>query len=273
MIEWVLAARQALLVLGCLASAVTDYRTGLIPNYITYPMIGLGVGLLFFSGLNVFALNAFFGLGIFLLGYLLYRSGKLGGGDVLLFTGIALLSPFDLGEFPFVLNVVFASALISLTFSSVYYVVRLGWKGKLSSGKPRDFWLALAIFLAMGLYFGSLWYLGYMKVLSVVVLYLPITFGLVFMIYRKQVYKEFFLETIPVSKIEEDEIVALEEVSDKVKKALNCRTLIGEKDLRVLRKAGIKSIMVYRNLPKLGPYIFLAVLLCIVLPDFFLALF
>jgi len=83
-----------------LYAAYTDLKRGIIPNRLTFPLIGIGIlldaifsyqigDLLFF----VYAL-IFTGI-IFIFGYMLWRLGAWAGGDVKLFTGLAALLPFQ----------------------------------------------------------------------------------------------------------------------------------------------------------------------------------
>ena len=120
-----LLLRQAILLAGCGTAAFTDARTGLILDRITYPMIALGILLnLWEWELAGLALGA----GVFAIGYAVYYMGKLGGGDVKLFTGIAFLLPFFDGKV-FLLNALFAASILAVVFYSAYYVSRYARKG------------------------------------------------------------------------------------------------------------------------------------------------
>src|SRR3989338_361567 len=68
------------------------------------------------------------GIAVFAFGYALYWIGKIGGGDVKLFIGIALAMPFA-GNYPFILLVLFAASLCSVAVISVQYVVAYALKG------------------------------------------------------------------------------------------------------------------------------------------------
>jgi preflagellin peptidase FlaK len=119
MLEFILV-RQVILVAGCLLGTYTDLKQGLILDKITYPMIAAGLVLNLFEPrfLEYFLLAGI----VFTAGYLLYFYGKVGGGDVKLFTAIALLLPV-LNTMPFVLNVLFFSALTSIIFLGAYYAL------------------------------------------------------------------------------------------------------------------------------------------------------
>src|SRR6187402_2400035 len=97
---------QILLLVAVVATAfaaVLDYRTGLIPNEITYPLVLIGALLHMGYAATTYGRGHFGwvmletiagGLICGIVPLLLWRSGAMGGGDVKLLTGIgALLGP------------------------------------------------------------------------------------------------------------------------------------------------------------------------------------
>ncbi|BAW31246.1 MAG TPA: A24 family peptidase C-terminal domain-containing protein [Methanothermobacter sp.] len=132
-----------------LYAAYTDLKNGIIPNRLTFPLIGLGIlldaifsyqigDLLFF----VYAL-IFTGI-IFIFGYMLWRLGAWAGGDVKLFTGLAALLPFQpyllrysvigvpfpiIASYPFPLTLMINSILSILPFL-IIFVFYIGLKHK-----------------------------------------------------------------------------------------------------------------------------------------------
>jgi prepilin peptidase CpaA len=83
-----------------LVAALMDWRTGLIPNYITIPLVAAGVPLHIFT-MRALApsVNTWFWVGDALLGilicalvpFLLWRTGGMGGGDLKLFAALGAL--------------------------------------------------------------------------------------------------------------------------------------------------------------------------------------
>ncbi|MDO8624714.1 MAG: A24 family peptidase, partial [Candidatus Diapherotrites archaeon] len=134
----------ALVAIATAAAAYTDYKTGYIYDHITYPLIAIGVILRLWSqdwmGLGL-------GIAVFAVLYAFYWTGKLGGGDVKLFTGMALVLPFYQKQI-FLLNVLFFAALLALLFYALYYLYKL-WKDKIpikTEGQQRNTAILLAIF-------------------------------------------------------------------------------------------------------------------------------
>ncbi|MFA5246939.1 MAG: A24 family peptidase, partial [Candidatus Micrarchaeia archaeon] len=87
--------RIAVALLGTGAAAYQDAKTSFIDDKLTISMIALG------TLLNILVFDwdfAIYSIGItaiiFAIGYVLHRTGQLGGGDVLLFCGIQALLPY-----------------------------------------------------------------------------------------------------------------------------------------------------------------------------------
>ncbi len=111
----------ALLIAG--TGALTDYRTGHIPNWLTLPPLVIGP---LAYGL-AFGLEAFFAVlvGILICGVvplIMFRLGGMAGGDVKLFAAIAAIVGPDIaleGEF------------LAFVVAGIYSLGRLTWDGKL----------------------------------------------------------------------------------------------------------------------------------------------
>ncbi len=270
--EFQLLSQAALLIATAIA-AYTDWKTGMIFDWLTFPLIGLGILLRIVQadwiGLGI-------GTGTFALLYALYWTGKIGGGDVKLFTGIALVLPQFNGQV-FLLNVVFFAALSAMTFYSIYYLV------KIRKNKIRVSWnenkskitLAVAFGLFTLLLLGLLIQQNGLSIWSAGVIAIPFLLSAGFVAVENTVKKHFFLQHIPLSELEEDEIIATEFMDEKTmsQSGLNLKKIIGENEKKQLRELGISKVPVYRNAPKFGPFIFLGVLLGIFWPGFFTTLF
>ena len=92
MLNMIQLIQQTALFVGTLTGGATDAKTGYIYDWITYPMIVLGIIL---SLIQLQWFNIGSGAIIFGLLFVVYKLGKIGGGDVKMFTGIALLNPFN----------------------------------------------------------------------------------------------------------------------------------------------------------------------------------
>lgn len=127
-------------ILACFYASYTDITRGIIPNRLTFPLIGLGIVL---NGLYAFFIGELWYLilgliitgAIFGLGYLFWKMGAWAGGDVKLFTALAALLPFYpalitypvlnytfplVAAYPFPLTVIINSILSMLPFLLIY---------------------------------------------------------------------------------------------------------------------------------------------------------
>jgi len=263
--EPILAARIATIAAGCAFAAYTDARTGLILDKITYPMVAIGIVL------NLLELNwVFLGIGIatFAIGYAVYYAGKIGGGDVKLCTGIAFLLPLYGGGI-FLLNALFAGSILAAAFYSVFFVSKYARKG-IDWKENRQNMLKTAVFAAIiGAYF---WLLAAMRLLNAgaaALLGFPIGLALVFMALERGIKRSFFLKKVALGRLEEDEVIAAEFLAKKIrdKLKLNFKGVLGEKEIALLRRAGIRTVPVYRGMPPFAPFILLGSIATLIRPD------
>jgi len=226
---------------------------GIVFNLIEFNWVGLAIGAI-----------------VFLTGYFVYYFGKIGGGDVKLFTGIAFLLPF-FSEKIFVLSILFVSAILAVIFYSVFFVSKYSRKGislKENKAGIQKSIIFAAIFFA---YFYLLEKTGFMQLGTIVFLGIGFGCGLVFLALEQGIRKNFFLKKIKLSELGEDEVIAMEFTDEKTRKKLGlfAKGIIGEKEKQKLEKAGIKEILVYRNLPPFAPFIFIAIIIVLALPGLF----
>ncbi len=189
---------------------VWDAFTEEIPDWITVPgaLLSLFYYLLHPQGLPSFLL---FGL----VGYLLYRYGQIGGGDVLL---VLALSPFIKYPFP-------------------------------------EFFLFFASLILSSSFYGILFTLQTRPLLVLPLPFLPLPFALLYAsLLAATTDKKLFVREVRVEELRPEDILA-EPVP-----SLN-KMVLGKKDIERLREIGIKRVKIMVNLPRMGPFIFLAFIL------------
>ncbi len=261
----ILLIRQAVILVGAALAAYTDARTGLILDKITYPMIALGIvlNLLEFE-LMLFAIP----IAVFIIGFALYWFGKLGGGDVKLFTGIAMLLPLFGGKV-FVVHVLLVAVLASIVFYSVYYVARY-WRKGIALGENREGILKAAVLGAiMAVYFYYVFEAQLLAAEAIAVFSIATAFALLFLALEKGIKKNFFLKEIGLGKLEEDEVIAEEFLDSGLKKklAMKGKGIIGKKEIQKLKELGVKVVPVYQNMPPFGPFVLLGVAVVLLKPE------
>ena len=262
--------RLAAVILASGIAAYTDYKTGLIYDYITYPLIGLGILL------NLFDANPFYSLAVgavvFAVGLLLYYLGKLGGGDVKLFTGLALTLPFY-GSSVFVVSALFFAAVTAVVFFGLYYFLKYWRQGIDVKENLPGIKRASMLAAFVGVYFVFMHSLGWISQ-GFFLMLIPLLIALLFLAFERGIRRHFFLKSVPLQELDQDELIAWEFLSDDLRQALDLKVkrIIGEKEKAKLKELGHREVLVYRELPRFGPFILAGVLLALLMPDFFVLL-
>lgn len=265
-----LLLREIVVLVATAIAAYTDYKTGFIFDWITYPLIAIGLvlhalewlstGFIDWSGIGIACI-------VFGAGLVLYYAGKTGGGDVKLLAGIALTLPFFSNQV-FVASVLLVAALLGIVVLGAYFITRyLCTRPDLAENKANA-WPALLlgigtiIYLALGMEYRLFSPLG------VLVLAPPLVIAVVFLALDRGIRKTFFLEEVPLSKLEEDEIVAREFENEKTIKILEASPLgvLTKKEIALLQTAGIERVKVYRKLPPFGPFLLAGTIVSLAFP-------
>lgn len=260
--------RIIIALIGTMLGAYTDYKTGLIFDKITIPMIAIGIILNLFEGQKAILYFSIAGI-VFGIGYLLYYFGKIGGGDVKLFAGIALLLP-EFGKEIFVFNAIIFASIASIIILSIYYIYKyaktgIDWKeNKNGTRKAVLLGIMLIAYFSIMASFQAIPSQFYFTLIPLLV------FGLPFIALENGIRKKFFVKKILIGKAEEEEILAVEYLNEKQKKeiqnAIGKRIVLEKKELEKLKKAKIKQLLVYRALPKFGPFILIGIILALLIP-------
>ena len=246
--------REAVVLVATAIAAATDIQSGEIKDWLTFPLLGAGMllALLEPNSLQILVLGGF----VFAAGYLLYVMGKIGGGDVKLFTGMALVVPFVNGM-PFILPALLYAALLSAVFWGVYYTLKYARAGIDWKLNRQNVLQAGVLGIAVLAYFWFMITSRLMPVLALAVLGVPLLCSLLFMAFEKGIKKSFFLKHVKLGALEEDEVLAQEFAEEKIRKILQGKGIMEAQDIARLKKMGVAGVPVYRNFPKFGPFIFL----------------
>ncbi|MDD3178386.1 MAG: A24 family peptidase [Candidatus ainarchaeum sp.] len=277
------------IVIACFIASYTDFKKGYIYNWLSFPLICLG---LIFLVLDCFIINLLgyiyflkvIGIGvlIYLIGYLLYYFGKLGGGDIKLFIGLHLVLPYLNNQLT-ILWVILFSSLLSVFIISIVYSFKLIKVFRIKKIKFLDLLKSkinyiiksvffFLIFLFMLIYSFSTLYFNYLYFLILI----PILFGLFIVIFEKEVKEYIYLEYKLVNDLEDGDVLAVEYLKDLSLEDLKLknRTVIEEKDiLRFKKSKKIKKLPIYYNLPKFGPFIFLGLIVFLLVSKYLFLIF
>jgi len=266
-----LLLRQAIVLAGTGLAGYTDARTGLILDKITYPMIALGILL------NLWEQQWFFlavGALVFAIGYIVYYMGKIGGGDVKLFTGMAFLLPV-LQEQIFLLNALFAACILAVTFYSAYYLSKYARKGIDWKENRQGIGRAIIFGGIIIAWVVIVFFTNVISMQAIIVLSIPLMLAIAFLALERGIRRCFFLKKVSLKELDEDEVIATEFLDEKVGKALNLKVkgVFGEKEKEKLKQVGVNIVPVYRGMPPFGPFIFLGCVVAILQPDILSLLF
>lgn len=267
--------RTALVVIVTAALAWQDHKTSFMDERVLYGF--LAGGLLWnvmFLPFSDFWPPFVVAVVIGVAGYFSYRAGQFGGGDVLLLAGMALWLPvspfFSVPVFwPFVLSVFLAASLLASVGSALWYASLLRQK-KRFPGKKGDvffggFLAALAV--SQALPFGILGK-GF-----VVLLGIPTVF---YLVYRKDVVDYAVIAQQKYAQILDEDVLALEKIDEKSVRRFGLERVLTVPALNNLKKfmtaKKLKTVPIYRNLPRFGPYLLAGLLLSLALGDLVWAL-
>lgn len=256
-------------VAGMLA-AYTDWKTGYIYDWITYPLMGVGIVLCIFTGAWI---GLVLGAGIYGLGILAYKTGKIGGGDIKLLAGLALVQPHYHGMlFPFA--VLLVGTLLACFILSVYYAGRLLLERKKIEWKTKR--KGIAVLLA-GAVSATMYYVngqGLWPGETTLALGIAMLAGIIFYALEDEIKEHAFLKRITLNELEEDEVLAIEHLTsdEKQKWGKNIPNLIGTSDGLRLKQMNVNTIPVYRNLPKFAPFLLAGIIVTYLYPEWILPL-
>lgn len=263
----IILAQQIILLLGTLISGIADAKTGYIYDYITYPMIILGI---IFSSFQGYWFNISSGAIIFVILFITYKLGKIGGGDVKLFTGIALLNPFN--NLEFIMSLFLISALSAMLFYSIYYSTKCILKKGFENVKKESILKGTGIIIFTIIYLIYMYFNNFINEIFLFLMGIPLLAIGVYMIFQENIEQEFFEKKVKINNLDEDEILSKNN-SEKIFKLTNNKTFIEENEIKILKKNKIKNLIVMRNLPKFGPFIFIGTIFAIYLPELIFLIF
>jgi hypothetical protein len=236
-------------------------------------LIGLGLILNIFTYYYIDVLEiCLIALTIYIVGYIAYYFGKIGGGDIKLFIGIHMVLPYFYNQV-FILWVIIAASLLSVLFVSISYIIKLYSKIKLTNKflkektwkiiKSLGLFILFTAFLIFSVVYGGLPAYVYLTLP-------PMFFGSVVMIFEEEVKKYIYLRKKPIDKLEEGDVLASEfatkELLDKI--GLGKRTVLEKEDIEKIKLLKLTTLPIYDYLPRFGIYILFGVISVLVLGYF-----
>lgn len=275
--------RIALAIIFTAAMAYYDmFNRKWVPNALVYGFAACAVAINFvFFDPSVSWLALAMGAMVFALCYGLYRLGQLGGADAYALAAIAVAVPYlpapvlsssQSAPYPFILSVLAPTGLafiLHMLFRFVPFISR-----RIASGKMNFTAEKAAGPFALALVFAAFIYALLTLPVSFPPSYLAVlvflAFALLFFSLFKSDIKDSMVEMVPVRKLQEEDVFAIEKMNPRVAKKLKLSAVISAKMIAALRRAKVKAVPVYTGMPFFLPYLFLGLVFTVLFGDLLL---
>jgi len=250
-----------------------------VPNYLVYAFIAVAVALnLLFFDPSISAQALIFGAAAFALTYGLYKIGQLGGADVYVLASIAaclpylpkpLLSAPQHVPYPFMLSVLAPTGVLFILHMVLRFVPLVFCQ--LSEGKVKFSIQKIAgpvmLAIAFSLFIATLLSLPIILPPSYVAMLLLLFAALLFFTLFKDEIKSSMVEEVPAAKLQEEDVLALEKMDQRLVKRLALQPLLTPKAIALLRKSKLKRVPVYTKMPFFLPYLLFGLLFSVLFGD------
>ncbi len=247
-----------------------------VPNAFAYASVVVGIAVLLATyGTTVIAVGALIAAVVGALGYVLYRVGFLGGGDVFEFVAIILLLPLQpapllgaLPQFnlPFILSVFISTGIVVLWAVPIYYLLFVKGREKTFRIPRRAALSAIALLAAYLLLFLAIDFaIGFNPTALALILLIAVPSALM-LAFQKLITARMVADVYP-SALEDGDIIATNMMQAKdlrffAGKSKSFQRLVTPKLMKDLK--GVKRrLPVYKNAVPLAFYTFIGVLIAL----------
>ncbi|MCL5413480.1 MAG: hypothetical protein M1569_03715, partial [Candidatus Marsarchaeota archaeon] len=208
----------AVLVLVGLAYALFDVLNDRnVPNGFVYLTLVIGIAGAFAFNYSNISIDLSLAVAVGAGGFLFYRSGLLGGGDVAEFVFISLLMPLQknqvyLGTYqfpvPFILSVLMAAVFAALIYIPVYYLVIRGRGKKWIVPSAKNKRSAALMLLSYTIFIIVLWIALNISAAGVVFVAVLAGASVLIVLFESQVYRGMVTFVYP-NELEEGDMIAV----------------------------------------------------------------
>ena len=98
----------------------------------------------------------------------------------------------------------------------------------------------------------------------------PLMAAIFYTVFGDDMNNKTFAKQVSISKIEDGDVLAPNKIDKKVRAILGSKKVLDESAIKKLKKYKIKKIWIYTNAPAFGPSIFIATIITVFYPDWFL---
>ena len=254
-------------------AAYQDAKTSYIDDKILYAMVAIGALLdVFFLPMKDWPFVLTGAAAIAVIGFVAYKRGSFGQGDVWLFLGLQLLLPFypsfarvSLPNFPFVASVFLAASFLSVLGSTLLYGKMLFERRLFERNQSILFagvCLLVAIVLAL---------LPLVPFSAKAVFFLFIVSGVFLAVFYSRIREKILITPLKPEEIEDEDVLAIEKMKPELVKKYGVERVLTQKQISVLKKIrereGVAKFPVFKHLPRFGPYVLLGLIACVYAGD------
>ena len=256
-----------------------------VPNWLVYAFLAfaLAINIIFFEQ-ALFIQAAIFAALIFAASYLLYKFGQLGGADAYVLAAIAftlpcLPKPLFAAEqavpYPFILSLLIPTGIAFILHMLARFIPYIS--KKISGGKIRFTAKKLIgpciLALVLIIFTSALLALPIAVPPTYVMIVAFLSLALLFFSLFKDEIKESMVEYVATSHLQEEDVLALEQMPPELVKRLNLQPLMDARIISALKKSKMKKVPVYTGMPYFLPYLFFGLLVTVLFGDLLLYLF
>ena len=258
-----------------------------LPNYFAYATVVAGLLLTLTYSYPVMEYSLVFAAVIAAIGYLTYKAGLLGGGDVFEFVFISLVIPVQMVPMfwstpqfglPFILSVFITTGYAAVLTTPVYYIL----KGKRKLGHkrltidPERFVAGCLIFIMYAALIIFTTYEVNYNLLGVLLLFGAAIPSVIILIYEKYIYEGMMLMVYP-SKLEDGDMIATNMMNKKdiayfKSKSRRFGRLVNRQLIKEIKNVR-KQIPVYKNAIPLALFTFIGVVVSLLVGNLILLIF
>ncbi|MEM4255550.1 MAG: prepilin peptidase [Candidatus Norongarragalinales archaeon] len=264
--------RVAIAVVFTAIAAYQDNKTSYVDDKVLYALVGAGLLLNVLSfdfAFFVSTLPAALFIGVF--GFVLWRRGSFGQGDVWLFLGLHLILPeypsfvqLPLPSLPFVASVFLASSVFSLFGSSAFYAARL------TRAKAFDK-LRFASLVALSASSVFFLYKTPLQPLAKLFFSLFVISSVFLALFYRTIKEKVLIQWVSLKGVEDEDVLALEKLPSSFVKKHGLEKVVTKsvfQKLKALSKSGrMKKFPVFKNLIRFNPYVLAGLLVCLYAGD------
>ncbi len=270
----------SLVVIGLVYMLFDIFNKRNIPLWFAYPALAYGIFLtVLYFNLSTIAISGAVAAVVLALGYIVYRSGFLGGADVIEFATLSLILPFQaipllvsinkIGM-PFIISLFIASGISALVLVPLYYLPRAKIR-KLRIGKeiPQN---ALIKSLLIGVIYVAFYIFLVFEVginIGGIIVLLATVLGSIAIILFEKPLTGCMVRRISASALEEGDLIAINMMSQRevtaFTKRVNSFGRLATSDLiKALKRKKIRArLPVYKNAVPLAVPIFIGIITAI----------